>query len=655
MNTHPLRLYEFGPFRLNVTERFLESGDKVVPLTPKVFDTLRVLVENSGHVLSKDELMQALWPDSFVEESSLTQNISLLRRALAEFEGERQYIETMPKRGYRFVGEVRECNLSSREMVQTNPAVPQNLDEANQSYDDSQNPVVLAKTKPSALLQIGRYTRSRMYLTVVAGFAIIVCTSVFAYRWQKNRTTLGTSRPQSIAVLPFQTIGPQTESELMGLGVANALIIRLSALDQTKVLPTSSVSRYVGRKQDASSIGKELGVDAVLDGTVQRDGDQVRVTAQLIRSSDGRTIWTGTYDRNYRSIFDLQDAISEELGSALEPNMRKDTRDRLAIRLTESQEAYEAYVTGFYFWNKRTKENLLKAIKYFELAVQKDPNFALAHAMLADSYYLGFQKEYQIYPEAESLRLAKLASQKALSLDDKIPEAHVIKARLMVTESNLAAADREFQRALELDGNSAVGHLRYGCFLFYSYHRLSDALLQVKRARELDPTSALANAEYAYMLYMSRDYDAAIKFYKRALELQPDVPNARMNLAEAYVRKQMFEEALAEFEKLRESSPFSSARGKAHAYAAAGRRAEALRIFSELLQSRGRERLSPYDCAVIYVALGDKDAAFRWLEKVIGKSISAKLKFDPEMDSLRDDPRFREYLARHAGYADKIG
>ena len=645
MNKHPLRLYEFGPFRLNVTERLLQRSDEVVPLTPKVFDTLLILVENSGHVLGKDELMQALWPDSFVEESSLTQNISLLRRALGELGEERQYIETIPKRGYRFAVGVREFSGSNGEMVVQERTSTQILIEEEQVVHDSQEPVPRSKTKQTTLLQIGRYTIPRMYLAVVAGFVVVVCASVFAYRWHQNRTSVGASIPRSIAVLPFQTIGPQTERELMALGMANALIIKLSALDQTKVLPTSSVSKYVERKQEASLIGKELGVDAVLDGTLQRDGDRVRVTAQMIRSSDGTTVWSGKYDQNYSSIFALQDAISEEVGSALMPNMRKDTRERLASHLTESQEAYEAYVTGLYFWNKRSKDNLPKAIEYLEQAVQKDPKFALAHAYLADCYNLTAW-EGPILSSPDSLKRANTEITLALELDDTLVEAHTVKAGLMLGNKDFVGAEQQFRRALELNPNYALAHLRYGYLLFWSL-KVEEAVNEMKRAQELDPVSPVANTALAYVLVMSRNYDGAIEKLKKALELQPDFAVARYNLGEAYVQKRMFEEAHAEFEKLKYSDPLFFAEGKAHAYAASGHRAEALRILAELLRSKDRERVVPYDYAVIYAAMGDKQNAFAFLEKESPtRSANAKLRLDPQLDSLRGDKRYDDLVRR---------
>jgi len=644
MHKQSLRYYDFGPFRLNVTERLLQTSDRMVPLTPKLIDTLVVLVENSGHVVTKDSLMRSLWPDTFVEESSLTQNISLLRKALAEGGGGEHYIETIPKRGYRFAADVREHIAAETEMVMQERTSTQILIE-EQLLEDSKEPAPLPATDSRRNVLAAPQTKFRLYSTIVAGSLVLVSVLTAGYWFQRNRAAAGLPA-KSIAVLPFKTIGPQTESELMGLGMADALILKLSRLDQPAVLPTSSISKFTNRNAEAASIGRELGVDAVLDGTVQRDGDRVRVTAQLIRSSDGKPIWSGKFDEDYRSIFMLQDAISEELAAALIPHVAPN-KQRLNVHLTENQEAYRDYLTGVYFWNRRTKVNLPKAIEYFEQAVKKDPNFALAHAYLGDSYFLAFQTGYEILRRDEALTRAGSSVRRALDLDDNLPEAHTVKAGILLCDRNYAESEREYRRALELNHNYAVGHLRYGYFLFY-VSRLPDALLQMRRAQELDPVSPIANAALGHMLYMSRDYDGSIKFNKRALELQPDVTIVHLNLGEVYAQKGMFEEALAEFEKVRAENPQYAAAEKAYVFGLAGRRSEALNALEQLRQLSDGQADS-FSTAVVYCALGEKDKAFEWLEKVSPNMVmSSEMRFDPRLDSLRGDPRFDDYLKRRS-------
>jgi DNA-binding winged helix-turn-helix (wHTH) protein/TolB-like protein/tetratricopeptide (TPR) repeat protein len=613
MNRRALHFYEFGPFRLNATERLLLRDFEVVPLTPKVFDLLLVLVENTGHVLEKTDLMEHLWPDSFVEESSLTQNISLLRRALAEGGVENNYIETIPKRGYRFVAAVREIDETSPE------SVPE-----------------------SAEPRSGSSRSSATYVMVFSGCIALAIVVTLVY-WFRQRHQTENFTPKSVAVLPFKTIGAE-QQDLLGLGMADALIIKLSRLEQLTVLPTSSVFRFTNRDKSAVEIGRELGVEGVLDGTVQRDGDWVRVTAQLIRLRDGKTVWSGKFDERYSSIFTLQDSISDQVSSSLRPQM-SDSGKWSASHPTENTEAYEAYLTGFYFWNRRTKENLPKAITYLEQAVQKDPNFAEARAILADCYYLSIQEEYGSSPPQEALRRADDSASRALELNENLAEAYTVKAGLKLTQRNYEEAGRTFQRALELKPNYAVAHLRYAYFLYWSM-RLDEAVYHMRQAQRLDPVSAITNGALAAMLYSARDFDSSIAYSKRALELEPETVAAQLNLGEAYIQKRMFNEAHEAFDKARDLSPRYVAWEKAYTYALAGQREEAERMLGEA------EKLSPrrihFNYALVYGAMGELDKAFEELEKVmLNPSMAAAIRFDPQFDPMRADPRFKDYLKRH--------
>jgi DNA-binding winged helix-turn-helix (wHTH) protein/TolB-like protein/Flp pilus assembly protein TadD len=606
MNRRALHFYEFEAFRLNVNERLLYRGAEVVPLTPKVFDLLQVLVENAGHALDKSSLMEQLWPDSFVEESSLTQNVSLLRRALGDTEG--NYIETIPKRGYRFVAEVREVD---------EPAIV-----------------------PSAERETASSNRSvTTYVAAFTGCLLIVAVIGFVYRSRRAENFT----PKSVAVLPFKTIGADKE-DLLGLGMADALIIKLSRLEQLTVLPTSSVYRYTTRDRNVIEIGRELGVEGVLDGTVQRDGDWVRVTAQLIRLSDGRTIWSGKFDERYSSIFTLQDSISDQLSSSLRPRM-SDSPKTSPAHPTENTEAYEAYLTGLYFWNRRTKENLPKAISYLEQAVQKDPNFAEAQAILADCYYLSFQDEYGDSMPEEALKRADASASLALQLDDTLAEALTVKAGLKLARRNFDEAGRDFQRALELNPNYAVAHVRYAYFLFFGM-RLNDAVYHMRQAQKLDPVSSVTNGALGGMLYNARDFDNSIAYSKRALELEPGSVAARVNLGEAYLQKRMFKEAHEAFDQLKDSSPRYLAWEKAYAYALEGRRGEAQRMLAEA--GKLSERRIHFNYALVYGAMGDLDQAFTELNQTtLSRGMAAAARFDPQFDPLRADPRFNDFLKRH--------
>jgi len=642
MNQRPLSFYEFGPFRINVTERLLQRGDELVPLSPKVFDTLLILVENHGHVVAKGELMQLLWPDTFVEESSLTQNISLLRRALTGIESDRQYIETIPKRGYRFIADVRHINEPSGE---EGAPVRSVIDGPGGHPLDDRFAQPVSKT----ILQEeprSRFSRLNLYIAAVAACVLIGALITLGYRLRHRAAVSEGLAGKSIAVLPFKTIGGDSENELLGLGMADAVIIRLSRLEELTVLPTGSVFKYTDRDKDAISIGKELGVDAVLDGTVQRQGDLVRVTAQLIRVSDGKTLWSMKHDERQSSIFAMQDSLSQQLAVSLIPEISAKRKQSLWVKPTANAEAYQSYLLGMHFWNRRTKESLEKAIQYLEAAVQKDPNFAQAHAILADCFFLSGLEEYRSLPMDEALRRAEASANRALELDITLAEAHTVKAGIHLNRRQHEEAGREFQRAIELKPTYAIAHLRYGYFLMWGL-RIDEALSHMRRAQQLDPTSPITNAALGSMLMTARDNDESIKYSQRALELEPNMLGARLNLGGAYLEKGMFEEGIREIEKAPNANAEYVLAEKAYAYAVAGRREESLRVFSELQKLVGPKG-APYTYARIYGVLGDKNEAFEWLEKInINNVMVAWLKYDSQLDSLRTDARFSDFLKRH--------
>jgi DNA-binding winged helix-turn-helix (wHTH) protein/TolB-like protein/Tfp pilus assembly protein PilF len=639
MNGKALHFYEFADFRLDVTERVLWRDSETVALTPKVFDTLLFLVQNSGHILTKDELMQTLWPDSFVEESSLTQNISLLRRALGQNASESLFIETIPKRGYRFVSEVREIQDAKSEVILRQRTTAQ-ISVEEQIEDD-----LASREAPALPPAPARKTFLRPRIFAAGISSLVIFGALFSYLIIRHRAP--SFEAKSIAVLPFKTIGTQS-TDLEGLGIADAVINRLSKLNQTKVLPTSSISRYTNREKEAIEIGRELGVDAVLDGSLQREGTRIRVTAQLISLTDGRTLWTAKYDEEYRGTFVLQDSISGQLAPALASELGNNNRQPVVAGMTDNAEAYQAYLTGTYFWNKRTKEGLTKAIQYLQHAVELDQNFGLAHAVLADCYYLSVDTGYDILPLREAITRAAEETQKALAIDERIPEAHVVNAALRMFYRDPAAAEREFRRALELNPNSAVAHMRYGYRLF-AERQLELSLQHMKLAQQLDPVSVTTNSSLGFLYSMMREDETAVAYFKRAIEIEPEVNVARFNLIEKYIAKHKFDEAREEMSKLKDPDPIIEAGEKAYLFGTAGQFGEAKRILDQVAHSKDAERLRPIDYVGFYAAMGDKDGALAWLEKTNTSNafLIASLTFDSRYDMLRSDPRFTEFLKRH--------
>jgi DNA-binding winged helix-turn-helix (wHTH) protein/TolB-like protein/Flp pilus assembly protein TadD len=655
MSSNTGRLYEFGPFSLDVSEHRLLRSREVVPLSPKVFETLLVLVEQGGHVVEKGELMRRLWPDSFVEESSLTQNISLIRKALGEGGGEQQFIETVPKRGYRFVAPVRVLEGGAAEEEEE---VGKEATGGGRELPDSggaSTPRARASS-PRRLLPKGKL----MWAGVAAVALPALLAGVYLIRTaaggQREWAAAGAGgQIRSLAVLPFKPLGEGSRDEFLGLGMADALIIRLGTSDQLRVMPTSSVIKYAGREYDAVSVGKALGVDAVLDGTVQQDRERVRVTVMLLSLRDGKALWSGTFDERFTDIFALQDAVSERLANVLQPRLAAGQRPPAHKRFTEDIEAYRHHMMGLYFWNKRSKDGLTRAIEYFRQATERDPNYALAYAYLADSYSLTVYYRYDLWPSVEAYRRAHAAATRALELDDTLAEAHAVMAMLKAGgfEVDYEGAERSYRRAVELNPNSAVVRLRYASFLLARL-RLDEAIPHMRRAQELDPLSPTINTTLGAYYYFAAQYDEALRYSKLALEIEPTFGWARMNLAQSYERKGMHDEALAEYGKLSAQEEFQSygRLGTASVYARTGREVEAKQLAAEvegLVKSEKAPSDIFFQLALLRIVIGDKDAAFFWLERAVGARVvnRSDLRYARQLDALKDDPRFGQMLSRH--------
>lgn len=666
----------------------MRAGEPVA-LTPKAFDTLLLLVSRSGHIVEKDELLKEVWPDAFVEEATVAQNIFTLRKALGQGQSGNRFIETVPKRGYRFVASVREVRegddvlvvekhtrteivteeesvdvvsaggqskLAQRAAVAPNGwhAVFGQEAAATGSAEPTTHDAGVALARPEAArADFGVKIRPGLkpYLLFALALVIVAGLALSFWQWRRAKQRETALMVKSIAVLPFKPLDADSGNELLGLGMADAIIIRLSKFQRLPVLPTSAIIKYTGRDNDPWALGQALGVDAVLNGTVQRSGDRVRVTVQLISLNDGKTLWSDKFDEQFTSIFAVQDSISERVAHALALQLTGDQRKQLAKRYTENTEAYQAYVMGLYFYNKRTKEGMEKAAEYFEQAIARDQNYALAYALLADTYYLRAYYGFNSLPIKEQMAKAKAAATRALELDETLAEAHTAMATILSDiGEDIGASEREHKRAIELNPNYAMAHLRYGWFLFHT-NQMDEAIREMRRAQELDPLSTTTNGALAGVLLFARQWDESIKYSKRALEIEPNSYISRLNLGDAYEGKEMYDHAIAEYQKAREIhgvgwEPLASL---GHAYARAGRRAEAEKMIAALQELAKKDSRALYGVAVIYAALGDKDKAFEWLEKGLeARTVRARnLRYDAVWDLLKSDPRFNELLRRH--------
>ena len=646
MNRQIRRLYEFGGFRIDTRDRLLLRGGSVVPLKPKVIETLLVLIRRRGEVLEKDDLVQELWPDTFVEEGNLTQNIYELRKALGENSAAPVFIETVPRRGYRFIAEVNETVDEG--------AVPE-----FETTPQSEPPQTAADIVPRAARDeahefpapapVHRSSFNRGAL-LISLFSLCLLGIAAAY-WQfQSRTGHPVASPpvRSIAVLPFKGLNPEADGDFLGAGMADALITKLSNVKDLTVLPTGSVLRYAGREFDPRGLGRALRVDCVLDGKVQRAGDSIRVTVQLVRVADGTSLWARQFDEKFTDVFGVQDAISEQVARALTLRLNDEERGRLRKHYSEDVEAYQAYLMGRYFWNKRTVEGYRKGITQYQQAINRDPNYALAYAGLADCYVR--LNERGLPPAEGSIPRAKAAVTRALEIDDSLAEARAtlgfIKFRF---DWDFPGADREFQRAIELDPNYAIAHQWYAFYLLATDHSLK-ALAELKRARELDPLSLNVSSGFGSYFFFTRQYDDAINQLQKTIEMDPTFAEARWTLGLAYEQKGMMEQALEEFRDLLSISDSNTGVNASlgHLYALTGNSSEARRMLDRLQGMSKKRYVSSYDFAVIYAGLGEKEQAFTWLERAYDEHSLRPvwLKFDPRLDGLRGEVRYVDLVRR---------
>lgn len=651
MRATPAHLYEFGDFQLDTAKRLLLRLDgTTVPLTPRVFETLLYMVEHHDIVLDKERLMEAVWPDSIVEENNLSQNISTLRRIFGEAPGSHSYIVTVPGRGYRFVAEVsdRTDNGTATGSVgqATRPTSPENGTEAAPAKRRRQLPGQTGG--PLALAILG--------IIVLAGAFVVLGPIV---RWLEKQkvgnapaaTSPGTvaERVHSVAVLPFAPLGQDMNDELLGLGMADAVIGRMSNLKQLVVLPTSAVSKYKGPARDPLAAGRALQVDAILSGTIQRSGDRVRATVQLVHVASGRTIWSAKFDQTFTDIFAVQDSISDSVARSLALNLTTGERNQLGKHYTTNTAAYDSYLMGLYFWNNRSKDGLERAINYFQQAVEKDPNFALAYALMADCYYLEIFYAYNVAPEI--IDNAKTAAERALLIDDSVAEAHVAMAMVHSLQNDGRRTMESLRRALELNPNLAVAHLRYAWCLF-AFGHLNDAVREMRRAQELDPLSPTNNSALGVILVYARQFRGSLEYCYKAAELAPNEAPVQENLAMAYSFNGMYQQAIEHYQRVAELNPEN--KGDALAWIAAvlvseGRKQEADSMMPEILQLAQAGKANPYNIALLYAARADKEQGFKWFAEALAnrKLMSGIISYDPMLDPLRSDNRFAALLRQH--------
>jgi DNA-binding winged helix-turn-helix (wHTH) protein/TolB-like protein/Flp pilus assembly protein TadD len=630
-------LYEFGPFQLDPPERLLVCDGKPVSLPPKAFDLLLALVDRSGHLVEKDELLRIVWPASFVEEGNLAVTISLVRKTLNDDRGQHKYIETVSKRGYRFVAEVK--RLDDRALVIAGGTEAEKL---------RPRPVLpratAQETTPATSDLPIRKRFGALELAIVAIGLLALAVVAITYRKGARTQSPGGAPIRSLAVLPFQTLSSNSSDKYLGLGMADAVITKLANTGKVIVRPTSAIQQYAGTQLTPQSVGREQGVDAVLDGRIQREGSRVRVTMQLIRVQDGMQLWANTFDRQFTDVFALEDAISRMAAQSIRLHLTGEESRRFTKRSTENLDAYDAYMKGRYFWNKRTDSGLNKGLDYFRQAIKLDPGFADAYVGIADSYAtLGL---YSVLPPKQAFPAAKDAATRALQMDDSLAAAHATLGFIyFYYEWNVSASGDEFHRALAENPDYAMAHSWYGESLAAT-GRYSEAIAEAQRAIQDDPLSLIVGSNAGWTFALAGHYDQSVEILKKTIEIDPNFPRTHFRLGQVYEEQGQYPMAILEFEKavhLSGGDPYYEG-SLGHAYGVAGNSNEARSVLQKLQARVGQQYLPPYAIGLVYAGLGDKDQAFRWLQKAVEDRSTSMvfLRTDPELASLRSDSRFAQ-------------
>jgi TolB-like protein/DNA-binding winged helix-turn-helix (wHTH) protein/Tfp pilus assembly protein PilF len=629
-------LYEFGPFRLDAKEHQLLRAGEPVALEPKVFDTLLLLIQNSGHLLEKDELMNKVWPDAVIEEGSLTRNISTLRRVLGDGENGLRYIETVPTRGYRFVASVRELQDESPDLIKETHVGAHLITEAEETYQDEvERPGANGKATPFANI------KRHKGVAVVTAVGIVIAIAMASYlRYPPTRK----AAIDSVAIMPFANVSNDPNVEYFSDGISESLINNLSLLPQLKVIARSSAFKYKGKEVNLQDVARSLGVESIVAGRIVQRGDNLEISVELIDTSDMTQMWGAHYNRGSADLQAVQAEITRAIAEKLRLRLTGAQEQQLTRRATDNPEAYQLYLAGIFHSRKGNMEDCKKALDYLNQAVVLDPNFALAYSGMPAVY--SNLSDMRALAPGEAIAKGRAAAEKALELDGTLAEAHSGLAVIKRQEWDWSGAESEYKRSLELNSNLAAAHGNYALFLAVM-GRTTEALAENKRAQDLDPLRISFKGIEGGILLSARLYDEALQVFQNVIRMQPDYPLAHSGRASIYAAKGMYAEAINELQTaIKLYGVPNGLMDLGYVYAVSGKRAEALAILSKLKTSK--EYVSPTGVALLYTGIGDKEAAFQWLERayVSHDSQLQYLKVDPRYDSLRSDSRLADLLRR---------
>jgi TolB-like protein/DNA-binding winged helix-turn-helix (wHTH) protein/Flp pilus assembly protein TadD len=632
--TAPLRL-RFGVFEVDLRAGELRKHGMRLRLQEQPFQVLAILLERPGETVTREELRNRLWTaETFVDfDHGVNKAINRIRDALGDSATSPRFVETVARRGYRFIADVAvEGAPIARSETGAGGLVA--------AADESVAPV--ATPSPRGRLR-------RWYPWTITGVALALA-SIMVVVWARQLRAPQLPPIRSLAVLPLENLSGDNSQEYFADGMTDELIATLGQISALRVISRTSVMPYKRARKGLPQIARELNVDAIVEGTVLRSGGQVRITAQLIEARDDKHLWSDSYDGDLRDTLTLQNTVARAIAEQIRINLNPEEQATLRQRKVVDPEAYEAYLKGRYFWNKRTGDDLQKAVEYFNRAIERDPTYAQAYSGLADTYALLGDWEYGVLAPRDALPRAKAAAIKALQLDSTLGEAHTSLAFCLdAFDWDLKSADTEFRRGIQLNPGYATAHHWYAWHLSL-LGRNNDAIAELKKAQSLDPLSLIINADLAELLLIAHFTNESIQQSRKTIEMDVNFPLAHNQLAVAYLQAERHNEAISELQeavRLSSGSPTCIA-NLARAFAVSGRRSEAVQLLGDLKKRSRASSSNASEIAVVYAALGDNNQAMTWLETGYQERFNPSVLLRPGFDPLRADPRFQD-LERRVG------
>lgn len=630
------RVLRFGVFEVDLKACELRKHGHRIRLPEQPFQVLVVLLEKPGEIVTRDELRNRLWQgDTFVDfDHGLNNAVMRLREALGDSSENPRFVETIPRRGYRFIASVSASSPHALQEGEIPPAI-----------EPVAKPAVVeteALERGTETHRVGGATVRRWPLLFAVAALTVALFGLVRSHYSSVRSSAAPNK--SLIVLPLENLSGDKDQEYFADGMTDDLIANLAKIRSLRVISRSTAMAYKGTRKPLSQIAAELNVDAVVEGTVLRVGNRVRITAELVQVPTDRHLWADTYESQIGDVLALQNRVSSAIVNEIRINLTPEEEERLAKTPAVAPDAYENYLKGRYYWNKRTDQNLTRAITYFEQATHQDSQYALAYAGLSDCYAIISAEIFGTMPAAVAAPKAKAAALRALEIEPGLPEAETSLATVKFNyDWDWSGAADGFAKSIRDNPSYATAYQRYSLYLM-AMGRAQDSFDQINKARELDPLSISINFSLGWRLYMARQYDRAIQQLRNTLEMDPSYELPHFVLGLSYAQKGDFGSAIPELQKaveLSHGTPLMLS-ALANAYGRSGERTKAEKLLSDLILQSKTQYVSPYYFAVVYVGLGENERALDWLEKAFADKSNGLvfMKVEPAMDALRSKPRF---------------